>query len=103
MTLLEFVLYALATWRVSSLLVTERGPFDMLVWVRERMGIVHNQEKEPVIYPDRFLPQLFSCVWCVSVWVALLWTAYWFLWGNILVAVPFALSAAAILIDRFSK
>lgn len=60
----------LATWRLTSLLSIERGPKDVFVKLRELMGITHYDSGIPFEYPDKFWAQLFSCVWCLSVWVA---------------------------------
>lgn len=58
-----FVVYVLATWRISRMLVAsdghaEDGPFDILDKLRalsNRIG----------------LGGLFACIWCMSVWVGL--------------------------------
>lgn len=82
--MLDWLLSALATWRLSSLLVNEDGPAHVFkrlrVWAELHSG---------------FLADLLACVWCCSVWVAAI--------------MPFmprpvrqwlALSAAAILIEE---
>lgn len=82
---MEFLILALATWRLSSLMVNEDGPFKMFEYVRQ-------------------LPGPFECIWCFSVWVGIflsisfitipLYTT-WF-------CMPFALSTVAILVDKFT-
>ena len=69
--LLRFGLAALATWRVTHLLVNEDGPADVIVRVREKLG-------------DSQLGALMDCFQCASMWVAL----------------PFALFAAKKPADR---
>ena len=101
MTPLEFIAYCLATWRISSLLVDEAGPFDVFVKIREVFGIKH-KDRIPYEYPETFFAQLLSCVWCVSIWIGLFMTLAW-LWVPeilFLVALPFALSAGAVLIKK---
>jgi hypothetical protein len=79
MNILEIVVLGLACWRLTSLLYQEKGPFSVFQKLRERMGITHIDDK-PCIYPDKFLCQLFSCVWCLSVWISgLLTVGYIFL------------------------
>ena len=56
--LLRFGLAALATWRVTHLLVNEDGPADAIVHVREKLG-------------DSQLGALMDCFQCASMWVAL--------------------------------
>lgn len=68
MTLVDLLVHSLATWRVSNMLVSERGPFDVFIWVRSQTGILH--------YDDGSIAQVnptnpLSCLWCTSVWVAL--------------------------------
>lgn len=67
--MLDLVLHALATWRVSNMLVSERGPFDIFVWVRTQTGIQHYPDGD-VAHADPKNP--LSCLWCTSVWVGLL-------------------------------
>ena len=57
-SLLRFGLAALATWRVTHLLVNEDGPADAIVRVREKLG-------------DSQLGALMDCFYCASMWVAL--------------------------------
>lgn len=48
----------LATWRVTSLLVHEPGPYRVFVRLRE-----HHRDNE--------IGTALQCVWCTSVWVAI--------------------------------
>lgn len=116
---LTFVVLSLATWRISSLLVAEDGPFHIFRRLRcywragEFGGATYDpqrltpQEIECAIArmaePQPFLGQVLSCLWCTSVWVALGLTlitalAPWSLW----LWTPLALSAAAIAVERWS-
>lgn len=105
MNLLNFLLLSLATWRIASLITHEKGPFGLLVRIRSFAGIVHDADGFPVQIPDGFLPELLSCVWCLSLWVGLAWSLFWYFLPSvsILIALPFALSAVAILIDNHVK
>lgn len=69
MNIVDLVLLGLATWRLTSLFYSEEGPFGIFVKFREMLGIKHI-DGQPCIYPDRFWCKLFSCIWCLSVWVA---------------------------------
>ena len=95
---MELILIALATWRVSSLLVFEEGPFMLLVKLRSLVGVYYDEFSE--VQGKNVVARALTCVWCTSIWVALGFSvlhyfglAYW-------VALPFALSAAAIIIER---
>lgn len=105
MNLTNLVIFGLATWRISSLFVVESGPFRVFHKIRELAGIVHDDEGTPYQYPDSFFGELLSCVWCTSIWVGAGWTLFWLLSPDVALkcAIPFAFSAAAILIDKFLK
>lgn len=51
----RFVVAALATWRLTHLLVLEDGPFDLLVRLRVVLGRAG---------------RLLDCFFCLSVWIA---------------------------------
>jgi len=60
-------LSGLITWRLASLLHTE----DAFAWLRERIGIGHDEKGFPIIYPETFWGNTFKCFWCLSLIVAL--------------------------------
>lgn len=91
---------SLATWRISSLLVNESGPFGLFAWIRYWVGVQYNEHSQP--YATNDFAELFTCLWCFSVWVGIGWAVlYWYapLWAFWL-ALPFALSAVAIALDE---
>jgi hypothetical protein len=102
MNLLEFVVLALATWRVSHLFTQEEGPFGIFTKVREKIGrIEHDADGIVVMTPETFFGQLLSCVWCLSVWAGtFFFVAYYLFPESIVLAYPFALSASAIWVER---
>ena len=53
----RFLLGALATWRLTHLLVEEDGPADVVVRLRERAG-------------DGLIGQALDCFYCLSIWTA---------------------------------
>lgn len=53
----------LATWRISSLILYETGPFRIFLRIRTWIGVYKPGEVKG-------LRELFSCMWCLSVWVA---------------------------------
>ena len=61
MTNLDFVIYSLAVWRLSSLLCHEDGPKAVFRRMREFC--------ETKGFELFF--QLFQCVWCTSIWVGM--------------------------------
>lgn len=94
----NLIILALATWRVSSLLVNEAGPWDAFRRIRELAGIEHDEEGKIYLVPERFFAQVLSCVWCASLWVGGGWTLVGFLAPTMTqwLALPFVLSAGAI-------
>lgn len=92
-----FLIFALAVWRISSLLVNEDGPFDIFIKLRWKAGVRFDKESEP--YGTNVISKGLLCVWCVSVWIAGV--------GAILISANFleyivlvlALSAAAIMVE----
>lgn len=101
MTLTLIILFGLATWRVSNLLVNEAGPFDVFTKIRECTGIEH-VDGVPTIVPDKFFAQLLSCNWCSSIWVGAGWLIAWLVMpeATSLFAALFAFSAVAILVEN---
>lgn len=64
------VVLALATWRLTHLVVSEGGPFAIFEHLRRLAGA-----EEPGELVG--LALLFSCVWCFSVWAAALLYIIW--------------------------
>ncbi len=95
---MEYIILAFATWRISSLLKREAGPWDIFDKVRNFLGVKYDEHSEP--YGTSMLSKMVLCVWCNSVWVGGMWAILYlisplFVW----LALPFALSAGAILIE----
>jgi hypothetical protein len=96
----DFLLLALATWRLTSLLVQEEGPWGIFVKLRYALGVRYDERS--VAYGLTTLAALFTCMWCASVWTGLIvstvylispLTARW-------ISLPLALSAAVLLVNR---
>lgn len=64
-----FAILGLATWRVSSLITSETGPFRVFERLRRRVGVDEPGEVTG-------LQDLLSCVWCLSIWVGAGWLAF---------------------------
>lgn len=63
------ILAIFALWRLSNLLVNERGLFAIFERIRNALGRVDYDEYSNPVYPNE-LSHLFSCVWCMSIWVS---------------------------------
>lgn len=64
---IKLLICSLATWRISHMLVWESGPFDILDRVRE-LWLPINFNRNTLKYT---MFKLFSCVYCMSVWVSI--------------------------------
>lgn len=104
-TMTEVLIYGLATWRIASLLVKETGPFRMFVTVREWTGIQHYPDDQIAVIPERFLPQLLSCVWCASLWIGLFFFVFYLFTPifSLQIATIFSFSAVAVIIETYIR
>lgn len=101
-----FIIHALLTYRVTSLLVHrgnsniyETGPHGILEQLRKAAGVVYTTEgkaKAPSLQPNE-LAKALVCMWCCSVWVGL---AVAILNGKGL-GYGLSLSAAALAIEKY--
>lgn len=94
------VLYTLAVWRLSYMLVWEEGPGHVFGKLRNKVGVKHTADHRP--YGESFLGELFSCLLCMSVWISLFITVGDKMLGRgrtRSLTTPLALSAGAILVN----
>lgn len=87
----RLLLLGLASWRLASLLMRERGPFDVFGRLRTRLGVDRAGEMGE-------WQELFSCVWCLSIWTALILYVFRFP----LLLYVLAASTIAIAIERYA-
>lgn len=95
---MSYLIMALATWRLTSLFVNEAGPFNMFKWLREKTGITHHDDGEIANIPERFWAKLLSCVWCLSIWMAII--VYFIYQYCEIIVIILAISCATIVIDK---
>ncbi|TRO54471.1 hypothetical protein E2P63_01205 [Candidatus Bathyarchaeota archaeon] len=89
---MDILLIALATWRISSLVSAETGPF--WIFSNFRAWIADKAKDGNKLFLT--LEEGIQCIWCVSVWFSLIGALL--LDGNYIVNV-LAISALAILFD----
>lgn len=75
--LTEMIIIGLAAWRVAALLSYERGPFDVFLRFRERLGFKHNDKGEPKEWPSNVVTEALSCVWCMGMYAAVAMYGLW--------------------------
>ncbi|KPL17779.1 MAG: hypothetical protein AMJ93_14640 [Anaerolineae bacterium SM23_84] len=101
--MVEFVALALATWRLTSLLVWEDGPFEVFARLRHRLGVRY-VEGSSQGYGTNWFAKGVVCPACASVWFGIAWAIAYLLYPPTwLVALPFALSAGAIIVERWNN
>lgn len=89
MTAIWLLVTVFATWRLTSLVSRERGPFAIGVRVRSLFGVFHEPDGSPSrdedgdlrlnpVTPFRTVDALLheiglglTCMWCCSVWVSM--------------------------------
>lgn len=70
MTLMHVLYWGLIVWISSRLLIYERGLWGVFDKWRKLLGITQDQFGNPVA-SDSELSKLFSCLTCLSLWLAL--------------------------------
>lgn len=86
----RFLVFSLAVWRLSSLLVKEEGPWHVFDRIRRRAGVYNVGEMSVTA-------ELLSCVWCTSIHVS---AALYAVRGAFFVHYILAASALAILFEE---
>jgi hypothetical protein len=56
--IIQFLVYAIVTWRLTHLLSAEDGPFDIIFKFRSFLG-------------SSFWGKLMDCFYCLSIWIGL--------------------------------
>lgn len=97
-TIETLIIAILATWRISSMIYYEYGPWDIFLKIREAAGVQFTDETGR---PLSFWGKQLKCFWCITFYVAfIVWpvTVYvsWAL-------VPFALSGGALLLSQSGR
>ena len=103
---IDLLLLVLGTWRLSAMLSYESGPWHIFEKARETFDVEHDESTGyPIQWPDRLAANLFVCVWCLSIWVGLLLVIIYQVDPVVmrLVVAPFAISAGAIIVERFVR
>lgn len=99
--MIELLIFGMATWRISSMLVNEDGPHYWFQDLRKWAGIEYDLRGEIESTKDTFLSGILSCLWCCSVWVALILGLLYFISPDLTlkIATILAFSTVAIVID----
>ena len=110
MAILEFTLIALAAWNISSLLVQEEGPFNILGKMRYFAGVDVGPDMQ--LYKRHGIGTfrdgmagVFLCIWCMSRWVAAILVVLYMLFPTpvMILCAILAVSTGAILVDGWTR
>lgn len=98
-----FIIMALATWRVSSILAREAGPGEVFDRVRHALGVRYDELSNA--YGENEFAKGVVCMWCNSIWVALTLVLLYIACGDafLFVIMPLSLSALSIFLESLSN
>lgn len=100
--MLDFLILIGATWRLTSLLVWEDGPFEVFARLRHLLGVRYDDRSQS--YGTNWLAKGVICPACASVWFGVLWAIAYLLWrDSAWIALPLALSAGAIALEKWNN
>lgn len=93
---LELVLGAVATWRISHMLLNENGPFEVFRHAREMLGVQYSEFDESKVIAFKY--EITTCIWCLSMWIGGFVTAGLWLWPGVFawLLLPYVFSAFSV-------
>lgn len=99
---IQLLVIALAVFRISNLLVFEEGPFLIFPRFRHFVGVRFDAMSEA--QADNELAKLFTCIWCLSVWMGIFFAIAYYFAPNLTfwVSLPFAFSSVALIAKRIT-
>ena len=65
---ISILVMSAATWRVTNMLIWETGPWMIFTKLREKTGILHDEDGHPIMWP---VGNVLKCFYCTSIWVAI--------------------------------
>ncbi len=84
----QFLICALAVWRVTHLFVLEDGPWDFVYHLRKSLG-------------NSFFGKVMDCFYCLSLWIAIPFSFIFHDWPGRLIG-WLALSGGACLLEQLT-
>ena len=118
MTVLEFLVVALAVFRVSRLIVSDTILDTPRLWILTRYpasDTVFVDWRDDLFWVEKvggwmaikphLIGELISCVWCTGFWISVIAVAAWWQSPEVAwwLALPFALSAVAGLLEEVTQ
>jgi hypothetical protein len=98
---MDFLILALATFRISSLIADEDGPLGALEWLRSRIGVERDEGGQT--YGTNNFAVGVICLWCNSLWIAITLVILYLWLGQMFIFIcwPLALSTVTMVISRY--
>ncbi len=98
---MDFLILALATFRISSLIADEDGPFGLFEWLRSLVGVKRDETGQP--YGENNFAAGVICLWCTSIWIGEILMCMHIIskQKTIRVCRPLALSTVTVIISRW--
>ena len=96
----QALLIGLAAWRLTALVSYERGPFDICLRLRERLGFEHSDDGEPTAWPDNMVVRMVACAWCLGLWMVLPVYGLWVL--EPVIVMLLAAGAVLVAVERWN-
>lgn len=107
--MVKLLVAILTVWRLAHLFIWEDGPFNLFSNIRNWAGVEYTANSEP--YGTTFLSTLFSCVYCMSVWIATAYVIAEWVFNPATrkkglfykLSTPLALSGGALIVNRYVR
>jgi hypothetical protein len=98
---MDFLILALATFRISSLIADEDGPLGLFEWLRSRIGV--ERDTQGKTYGTNNFSVGLVCQWCNSIWIGVILMLLYMTTKQITVWIcfPLALSAVTMILERW--
>jgi hypothetical protein len=97
MTLLDLITTTLIVWITARLLIYERGPLAIFARWRDFIGLQVDDFGNPTALTTE-AHYLFSCLTCLSFWLAAAWVA----WHRLPVEYVLVYTGGSVLLNRIS-
>ena len=91
---MDYLIKALATWRLTKMIMSEDGPYEVFPKLNHALGVRYNENN--IKFGINEAGNMMVCKLCLSFWVGLLFTLL-----PKVFAMPFAFSAAMIWLDKY--
>lgn len=96
----DLLILSLAVYRITMLLVTEYGPYNILERFRQWVGVYYDDNLQRT--GSNEVAKALTCVWCSSVWIGGVVGIVYGVWPQttIMMAFPFAIMGGALIVNR---